>query len=48
MKKNHLISIKNALIDLYLFLKEKNNTEKDDIEYLKALNEITLIKYIKD
>ena len=48
MKKNHLISIKNALIDLYLFFKGKNNTEKDDIENLKALDEISLIKYIKD
>ena len=51
MKKNHIISIKNALIDLYLFLKGKNKNnrnEKDYIEKIRMLDEITLIKYIKD
>jgi hypothetical protein len=47
MKKN-LITIKNALIDLYLYLKGNNKNEKDVIENLKPLDEITLIKYIKD
>ena len=48
MKKNHLITIKNELIDLYLYLKGNNNKEKEDITYLEMLDEITLIKYIKD
>ena len=48
MKKNHLITIKNELIDLYLYLKGPNKKEKEDISYLEVVDEITLIKYIKD
>ena len=53
MKKNHQISTKNALINLYLNLKyyssnKKSQKKEEDIEYLSSLNEISLIKYIKD
>ena len=51
MKKNLSISMKNALIELYLSIKKNynNNTKnKGDLEYLFKLDEMTLIKYIKD
>ena len=54
MKKNHQISTKNALINLYINLKynsttkKKEKKEEEDIEYLSSLNEISLVKYIKD
>ena len=48
MKKNHLITIKNELIGLYLYLKGNNKKEEEDISYIEILDEITLIKYIKD
>ena len=51
MKKNLSISMKNALIELYLSIKKycNNNTKnKEDLEYLFKLDEMTLIKYIKD
>ena len=51
MKKNFSISMKKALIELYLSIKAyyNNNTKnKEDIEYLFKLHEMTLIKYIKD
>ena len=52
MKKNQL-STKNALIDLYLTLKyyqssKKSHKKEEDLEYLSSLNELNLIKYIKD
>ena len=53
MKKNHQISTKNALINLYLNLKyyptnKKKEKKEEEIEYISSLNEISLIKYIKD
>ena len=53
MKKNSKISIKKALIELYLslkksFYKDKNNKIEEDLENLLSFDEITLIKYIKD
>ena len=53
MKKNQQISIKNALINLYLSVKyypsnKKNPKREEEIEYLNTLNEINIIKYIKD
>lgn len=49
MKKE--LSIKKALIELYSSIKKYYNNKtkkKEDLEYLLTLNEITLIKYIKD
>ena len=51
MKKNLSISMKNALIELYLSIKKYYNNNiknKEDLEYLFKLDEMTLIKYIKD
>ena len=53
MKKNIQSSVKTALIKLYLSLKEyikkgDKDKEKENIEYLEAMNEIKLIKYIKE
>ena len=53
MKKSSLISTKKALIELYLSLKKSFNKDKnkkidDELENLLSLDEITLIKYIKD
>jgi len=53
MKKNQQISTKTALINLYINLKHyyfsKNGQKiEDDIENLASMNELGLIKYIKD
>ena len=53
MKKNNHISTKNALINLYLSLKQYPSSKKlqkkdEDVEYLSSLNEINLIQFIKD
>ena len=51
MKKNLSISMKNALIELYLSIKKfynNNAKNKEDLEFLFKLDEMTLIKYIKD
>ena len=53
MKKSQQISTKNALINLYINLKNYSSNKKyqkkqEDVEYLSSLNEINLIKYIKD
>ena len=52
MKKNlsKSISMKRALIELYLSIKKyyNNNTHQGDLEYLFKLDEMALIKYIKD
>ena len=51
MKKNLSTSIKKALIELYLSIKKYYNNytkNKEDLEYLFKLDEMTLIKYIKD
>lgn len=53
MKKNQQISTKTALINLYINLKHyyfsKNGQKiEDDIENLTSMNELGLIKYIKD
>ena len=51
MKKNLSISMKNALIELYLSIKKYYNNytkNKEDLEYLFKLDEMTLIKNIKD
>ena len=53
MKKNHQISTKNALINLFLTLKnysshKKSNKTEENYEYLLSMDEIGLIKYIKD
>ena len=52
MKKNlsKSISMKKALIELYLSIKKyyNNNTHQGDLEYLFKLDEMALIKYIKD
>ena len=51
MKKNLSKSMKNALIELYLSIKKFYNNDiknKEDLEYLFKLDEMSLIKYIKD
>ena len=53
MKKNQQISIKNALINLYLSVKyyptnKISQKREEELEYLNTLNEINNIKYIKD
>ena len=53
MKKNRLISTKEALIDLYLYFKdnydkETNKKIEEEKEKIKILDEISIIKYIKD
>ena len=51
MKKNLSISMKNALIELYLSIKKYYNNytkNKEDLECLFKLDEMALIKYIKD
>ena len=53
MKKNQMISTKNALINLYINLKHSYFSKGDqkieeDIENLSSMNELKLIKYIKD
>ena len=42
--------MKRALIELYLSIKKyyNNNTHQGDLEYLFKLDEMALIKYIKD
>ena len=53
MKKNQQISVKSALINLYLHLKnhssnKKNQKTEEDVEHLTSLSELNIIKYIKD
>ena len=53
MKKNSSDKIKTALIDLYLTFREysleaKDQKKEENIEYLSSMNELELIKYIKD
>ena len=53
MKKNSSDIIKTALIELYLTLRQysldiKSIKKEESSEYLLSMNELELIKYIKD
>ena len=53
MKKNSSEKVKSALIDFYLTLRQysldiKQIKKEENREYLSSLNELELIKYIKD
>ena len=53
MKKNSPQKIKSALIELYLTFHQysldlKKMKKEDNIEYLSKMDELDLIKYIKD
>ena len=53
MKKSQQISTKNALINLYINLKhcyfnKGDQKIENDIENLSSMNDLSLIKYIKD
>jgi hypothetical protein len=53
MKKNPLKSTKSLLVDLYFSLKENSDKEnnikiEEEMDNLKLLDDVTIIKYIKD